>query len=318
MSWQSGLANWECFENNFLAMNEIFHKPAMLKEVLEALDPKPGRHFVDATLGAGGHAQAILERTAPEGKLLGIERDPEMLAIACERLASFGSRLIPVCATYDQMHMIAKKRSIGPITGVLFDLGLSSWHLERSKRGFSFQRDEPLDMRFNPAAAGPTAADLLRNFSEEELARVFEEYGEEPYAKRIARAIVLARKRMRFERTDQLVRVITAIKRNVFLRKARIHPATKIFQALRIAVNRELEFLAAGFKAAEKTLDTRGSVAVIAFHGLEAKIIKKTFRLWEHEQKGRRIPKHPIAPLREEIRVNPRARSARLYIFQHI
>lgn len=295
-------------------MKESFHQPVMLNEVLEALDPKPGQHFVDATLGAGGHAQAILEETAPAGKLLGIERDPEILAIARERLASFGPRLVPVCATYDQMKEIAKKRKMVPIRGVLFDLGISSWHLEHSGRGFSFLRDEPLDMRFNPAAAGQTAADLLQNFSEEELARVFEKYGEEPYAKRIAHAIVRTRKRLRFERTGQLVESITAVKS----RTSRAHPATKIFQALRIAVNHELELLESGLAAAVGILAPGGKIAVVAFHGLEARIIKNIFRQWECEQKGARYPKHAIAPLREEIRANPRARSAHLYLFHHL
>lgn len=297
-------------------MKEFFHKPAMLNEVLEALDPKPGQHFIDATLGAGGHAEAILERTASDGVLLGIERDPEMLAIARERLASFGPRLISVCVTYDRMGEIVRERKIGPIAGVLFDLGISSWHLEHSGRGFSFLRDEPLDMRFNPVAAGKTAADLLESFSEEELARVFQEYGEEPYAARIAAAIVRERKRYAITTTSQLVALIDRV--ILRRRRARIHSATKVFQALRIAVNRELEFLALGLEAAEKAVAACGKTAVIAFHGLEAKIVKSMFRLWEKEGKGTRRPKHTIAPSREELCANPRARSAHLYIFQHL
>lgn len=297
-------------------MNDIFHQPVMLKEVLTALDPKPGQHFVDATLGAGGHAQAILERNASDGILLGIERDPEMLAIARERLASFGSRLMPVCTTYDRMGEIVKKKRIGSIAGVLFDLGISSWHLEHSGRGFSFLRDEPLDMRFNPAVARQTAADLLENFSEEEIARIFEEYGEEPYAKRIAAAIVRERKHRAITTTRQLVALIdrTILRR----RRTRIHPATKVFQALRIAANRELDLLAAGLKAAEKTIGTGGKILVIAFHGLEARIVKNMFRLWEKEEKGICRPKHAIAPFREGRRANLRARSAHLYVFQHV
>ena len=295
-------------------MKDFFHQPAMLNEVLAALNPKPGQHFIDATLGAGGHAEAILERTAPDGVLLGIERDSEMLAIARERLASFGSRFMPARATYNQIREIVKKRKMRFITGVLFDLGVSSWHLEHSGRGFSFLRDEPLDMRFNPAEAGQTAADILQNFSEEKLARIFEEYGEEPYANPIARAVARERKYTRFERTDQLVRVIAAIKK----RAIRVHPATKIFQALRIAVNGECELLESGLSAAHEILVPNGKIVVIAFHGLEARIIKNTFRLWEKEQKGRRYPKHAVAPSREEIRANPRARSAHLYLFHHI
>ena len=299
-------------------MNEFFHKPVMLKEVLDALDPRPDQHFIDATLGAGGHAEAILKQTAPHGKLLGIERDPEMLGIARERLAPFGPRLIPVCAPYNQMRTIAKKRMLGPVQGVLFDLGLSSWHLEHSGRGFSFQSallrdryDEPLDMRFNPAAAGPTAAEILNSSSQDELARIFVEYGEEPRAHEIAKAIVRQRKRERFEKTGQLVEIMGK-------RRTRVHPATKVFQALRIAVNRELEFLEKGLSAAIEILTQGGKIAAIAFQGLEARIIKNTFRLWEREQKGRRVNAHAIAPSREEIRANSRARSAHLYIFHHI
>ena len=299
-------------------MNEFFHKPVMLKEVLDALDPRPDQHFIDATLGAGGHAEAILKQTAPHGKLLGIDRDPEMLGIARERLAAFGSRLIPVCAPYNQMRTIAKKRMLGPVQGVLFDLGLSSWHLEHSGRGFSFQSallrdryDEPLDMRFNPAAAGPTAAEILNSSSQDELARIFVEYGEEPRAHEIAKAIVRQRKRERFEKTGQLVEIIGK-------RRTRVHPATKVFQALRIAVNHELEFLEKGLSAAIETLTQGGKIAAIAFQGLEARVIKNTFRLWEREQKGRRVNAHAIAPSREEIRANSRARSAHLYIFHHI
>lgn len=289
----------------------------MLNEVLEAFDLKPGWHFIDATLGAGGHAQAILERTAPDGVLLGIERDPEMLAIARERLASFGSRLIPVRATYDRMKEMARKKLIDhPIAGILFDLGMSSRHLERSGRGFSFLRDEPLDMRFNPKGKGQTAADLLENFSEEELARIFEEYGEEPYAKRIAAAIVRERKRHAITTTRHLATLIDRMMPKK--RRARIHSATKVFQALRIAVNREFELLAAGLQAAEKTIGAGGKILVIAFHGLEAKIVKNIFRQWEKEGKGARVAKHAVTPLREETRANPRARSAHLYAFHHI
>lgn len=314
MSWRNGLVNWECFETH--DMNEVFHKPVMLQEILAAFDPKPNQHFIDATLGAGGHAQAILERTAPDGVLLGIERDPEMLAIACERLALFGSRFMPVCASYDQMEKIAKELRIGPIQGVFFDLGISSWHLERSGRGFSFLRNEPLDMRFNPKERRETAADLLQNCSGEELARVFEEYGEEPYAKRIATAIVRERKRHAIAMSSQLAALIVRVISP--RRRTRIHAATKVFQALRIAVNHELEFFVAGLKVAEKIVAACGKITIIAFHGLEAKIIKNIFRQWEEEEKGKRVPKHAIAPLREEMLANHRARSAHLYAFQHL
>lgn len=297
-------------------MNDIFHKPVMLNEVLATLDPKSGQHFIDATLGAGGHAQAFLERTAPDGLLLGIERDPEMLALARKHLISFGSRLIPVCATYDHMKEIVRKKHIGPIAGAFFDLGMSSWHLEHSGRGFSFLRDEPLDMRFNSEEKWPTAADLLQHFSEEELTRVFQEYGEESRAASIAAMIVRERKHHAITITRQLVALIDrAILRR---RRTRIHAATKVFQALRIAVNREFELLAAGLQAAEKTIGAGGKILVIAFHGLEAKIVKNIFRQWEKEGKGARIAKHAVTPLREEIHTNPRARSAHLYAFHHI
>lgn len=307
-------------------MNDIFHKPVMLNEVLATLDPKPNQHFVDATLGLGGHAAAILERTAPDGVLIGIERDPEMLALARKRLVSFGSRFMSFCATYDRIYELARAHHVRPIAGVLFDLGMSSWHLEHSGRGFSFLRDEPLDMRFNPAEAGQTAADIIRTFSREELARIFRDYGEEPRAALIADLIVKERRRRAITTTSQLAALIekTAPARpdghsgGPRRSRARIHAATKVFQALRIAVNGELELLERGLSAAFDVLVPKGKIAVITFQGLEARIVKQSFRDWEKAEKGKRTTKHAIAPLRDEIKENPRARSAHLYCFQHI
>ncbi len=284
---------------HFIVAMKNFHQPVMLQEVLEALNPQPGQHFIDATLGAGGHAEAILERTAPDGILLGIERDPDMLAIAKERLRKFGSRLVPVCAPYDQMKEIVRQKAFGPVDGALFDLGISSWHLEHSGRGFSFQRDEPLDMRFNPDEGGPTAADILNGTSQEELAHILREYGEEPRARQIAKAIVRKRKQGRFTRTGQLVESLALWRTD---RRTR-HPATKIFQALRIAVNGELEILERGLAAAEDLCEPKGNIVAIAFHGLEGKIIKKILR-----------PSKTRAPSYQEIKDNPRARSAHLYL----
>lgn len=284
-------------------MNEHFHIPVMLKEVLEVLDPKPGQDFIDATVGAGGHAEAILERIAPHGRLIGIERDPGMLTIARRGLTRFGPRFVPVCALYDRINEIAADEKMGPFHGVLFDLGISSWHLEHSGRGFSFQRDELLDMRFNPEEGGPTAADILNGSSQDELARILQEYGEEPYAYGIAKAIAQKRKQKRLETTFQLVEIIARAAKK---RTARIHPATKTFQALRIAVNHEYDVLERGLGVAKEVLAPGGKIAAIAFQGLEGRIIKNVLR-----------PYHIRAPSYEEIRQNPRARSAHLYFFQN-
>ena len=271
----------------------MIHKPVLEKEVIECLDPKPNENFIDCTLGHGGHARLILERTSPNGKLVGIDQDPEQIKIAKEQLKEFGSRLIAVNSSYTHLKEIAKDITVN---GILLDMGMSSWHLEDSKRGFSFQKDEPLDMRYDPSQA-ETAEDIVNHYSEEDLARIFSEYGQERFAARIARAIV--RKRP-LRTTGQLVELIKVPG------SSKIHPATRVFQALRIAVNKELENIEIVIPQAIEVLAQGGRLAVISFHSLEDRIVKNYFK------KQKLLFKKPITASREEIRENPRSRSAKL------
>lgn len=253
------------------------HVPVLLKEVVEALQPAPGKKFIDATAGWGGHTHALRDAGA---EVLAIERDP-VLAQRINAVNDSYANIVPI------------SQGFAPVDGVLFDLGFSSWHVEESGKGFSFQRDEPLDMRYGNT--GRTAADILNHESEEEIARILKEYGEERFDGRIAHAIVKVRPLMT---TKQLVEVIES----VVPRRTKIHPATRTFQALRIAVNQELENLEQGLKGALKVVKEGGMIAVITFHSLEERIVKKF------------IKTRLIRPQWVEIKANRRARSAKLRV----
>lgn len=250
------------------------HIPVLYQQVLEALAPRPGGRYIDATVGLGGHAAGILESSAPDGRLLGIDLDPDALAAARPRLAPFGERALLIQADYAALSAVAPQHGFGQAQGILFDLGVSSLQLDRPERGFSFQADAPLDMRFDPTA-GPSAADLLSELDEEALADILWRYGEERLARRIARRIVQARGRERIARTGQLARLVEEAAGG---RRGRIHPATRTFQALRIAVNRELERLSSGLVQATQLLAPGGRLAVISFHSLEDRIVKDFFQ----------------------------------------
>lgn len=285
------------------------HIPVLLQEVLEYLDPQPGEDVVDATVNGGGHAEAILERISPKGRLLGIDRDPSILEGTRKRLARFGDRV--VLAEDSFSHMAEKCESAGVLhpSCILFDLGFSSYHLASANRGFSFQKDEPLDMRFNPKDTDLTAETLINHGTREELERIFKTYGEERNARRIAEAIADERKHRRFETTKDLA---------LFLEKriprGRIHPATRIFQSLRIAVNDELGEVQKGIQAAFQVIAPAGRIAVITFHSLEDRLVKRAFI--EAKAKGTILTKKPVTASAEEIRLNPRARSAKLRVFK--
>jgi 16S rRNA (cytosine1402-N4)-methyltransferase len=251
---------------------------------------------VDMTLGAGGHAEALL--ASGVGRLIGIDRDPEALALAGERLASYGERLQLVPSTF------AEAEIEGPVDGVLYDLGVSSMQLDRAERGFGYRQDGPLDMRMS--GDGPSAADLVNGSSEEELANVIFEFGGEHRSRRIARAIVRAREREPITTTDALARVVASA---LGRRPGGPHPARRTFQALRIAVNRELEELAASLPQAVGLLAPGGRVVTLAYHSLEDRIVKRTFL---EDARLLRLTKKPIMPDEAEIAANPRARSARL------
>lgn len=288
------------------------HEPVLRDQVVAWLTPvPPGAWLVDGTVGLGGHAAALLEHTEAT-RLLGLDRDRASLDLAARRLAPFGARVVLRHADFRDLAREAAACGVTAAHAVLFDLGLSSFQL-RCGRGFSFQGDEPLDMRFD-VRQPVTAADLLRTAPEPELARILAEYGEEPAARRIARRLVVARARRPITTTRALAELVTAAIPPA-RRPRRIHPATRTFQALRIAVNDELGSLAAALPQAARLLACRGRVGVIAFHSLEDRLVKQTFRRLAAE--GWRVlsPK-PVRPDVEEIRRNPRARSARFRVLE--
>ena len=282
------------------------HTSVMLQEVLDFLQPKGGVNYraLDCTVGAGGHAFGLLERSAPDGRLVGLDADPRALETARARLVAFDDRVTLINRNFGELAEIG----LEPMHAIVFDLGLSSMQLESSGRGFSFRFDEPLDMRFDPNSSKPTAAELVNSLPEAELERILRDYGEEHRARRVARAIVLRRP---VARTGDL---LAATRAALGPARARIHPATRTFQALRIAVNDELGALEAGLEAAVNLLTPGGRVAVISFHSLEDRIVKWRFRALAEQGVARVLTRKPVLPSDEEVTRNPRARSAKLRV----
>src|SRR3954454_11707 len=285
------------------------HEPVMLPEVVDLLGPARGGVFVDCTVGLGGHSRALLEAGAT--RVLGLDRDQAALAIARETLAAFGDRVELVHADYRDLGRVLDERGIPAVQGALADLGVSSMQLDADGRGFSFRRDEPLDMRMDQSR-GPSAAELLREVDETELADVIFQFGEERHSRRVARAIVAAGRESPIDTTGRLASIV---RRAVPHRgHQRIDPATRTFQALRIWVNRELDGLDQFLVAAARRLRATARLAVITFHSLEDRIVKHTLRALE--QGGdvglKVLTKKPIVPSDEEVQRNPRARSAKL------
>lgn len=288
------------------------HKPVLLKEVLQYLNPWPGQKFIDATINGGGHGLAIAEKIGPDGKLLGIEWDREIFKslkfkIEKENLGN----IVLINDSYVNLKKITEENSFAEADRILFDLGISSWHLE-SGRGFSFQKDEILDMRFNPGLK-VSALEIVNQWPKEELERIIREYGEESFARAIAEKIAEERKTGIIKTTGQLAETIKKAVPGWYANR-RINPATKTFQALRMAVNHELENIETGLRAGLAVLKKGGRLAVISFHGLEDKVIKKVFL--EEKRRGtiEIITKNVIRPGREEIKDNPRSRSAKLRV----
>src|SRR5687768_13802865 len=281
----------------------------MRDEVVGLLQPMAGGLFVDCTVGLGGHTRALLEAGA--SRLIGLDRDPAALAIARETVADWKDRVELVHADYRHLGAVLDARGVGEVAGVLADLGVSSMQLDAEGRGFSFRRDEPLDMRMDPTA-GETAAELLARVPETELANVIFQFGEERHSRRIARALVTARERTPLTTTGQ----VAAIVRRALGKKGwqRIDPATRTFQALRIWVNRELDGLDAFLVAAAQRLAVGGRLAIIAFHSLEDRIVKHTFRAVASTGQFEIVTKRPVTPADEELADNPRARSAKLRV----
>jgi 16S rRNA (cytosine1402-N4)-methyltransferase len=284
------------------------HEPVMVAETLELLQPSRGGLFVDCTAGLGGHSRALLEAGAT--RLLGLDRDLSALALAREALAGSADRVELVHADYRDLDRVLDERGIEKVAGILADLGVSSMQFDAEGRGFSFRRDEPLDMRMDQSR-GPSVADLLRDVEETELADVIYRFGEERASRRVARAIVYARREAPIDTTGRLAAIVRrAVPHHGH---QRIDPATRTFQALRIWVNRELDGLDAFLAGAANRLLANARLAVITFHSLEDRIVKHTFRAMEKAGEGLRIlTKRPLVPADDEVARNPRARSAKL------
>lgn len=294
------------------------HAPVLLKEILDAFDPKPGECYIDATANGGGHLMALAERVGAHGKIIGIELDPDIFRHLEEKISKNPfQNIIIVNDSYARLSEIAKREKQGSIAGILFDLGISSLQLNISGKGFSFLYDEPLDMRFNPTATDYRASDIINHATRDELTRILKEYGEERFARSIADRIILKRKQKPIRTTSELVRTIGEAIPG-FARKGKIHFATRTFQALRIAVNRELEVIQSGILAAIDTVAPGGKIAIVSFHSLEDRVVKHVFRDASKQGRVSLINKKPIIPGRVEIRVNPRSRSAKLRIAQKI
>jgi len=298
--------------------NPIRHIPVLAEEVVSWLACRPGGVYLDCTVGQGGHAECILERSGPDGVLIGIDRDPEAIAATSVRLARYASRLRLVQGNFSAVKQHLRSVGVSEVDGVIFDLGMSSAQLDRPERGLSFLSEGPLDMRLDQRE-GQTAADLLAQLRERELADLIYRYGEERYARRIARAIVAARKLHPLRTTFDLVSVISSAVPAPY-RRGRIHCATRTFQALRIVVNGELDVLEGAIRDAASVLAPGGRLCVIAFHSLEDRLVKQSFRSLAEGPDARLkiLTKKPRVPSEEERRANPRARSAKLRVAERL
>jgi 16S rRNA (cytosine1402-N4)-methyltransferase len=316
------------------------HLPVMVDRVADLLRPRPGGTYVDATLGLGGHAERLLEASAPDGRVVGLDRDPAALALARERLAWAGERLVAVPASFGDLAAVAARLGLEAVDGVLYDLGVSSLQLDEADRGFSYRADAPLDMRMDPTT-GITAAEVVATYPRAELARVLREYGEERFAGRIARVLDEARRRAPIATTGQLAELVKAAV-PAAARRTGPHPARRAFQALRIEVNRELDALRASLPQAVDLLAPGGRLVVLAYHSLEDRIVKQAladaagrpveapspFRGSRHEPPGPPglpvdppaaapatlavLTRRPERPSAAEVSANPRAESAKL------
>jgi 16S rRNA (cytosine1402-N4)-methyltransferase len=311
-----------------VAMSVPVHVPVLLDEVTTALQPRPGGRFIDCTVGLGGHAAAILERISPSGRFLGIDADPDAIKTSKDKLSDYGEVVTLVNDNFVNLEAICKEYLFHPVDGILFDLGVSSLQLDTAERGFSFHLDAPLDMRFNPEQ-GLTASDIVNHFSEQELAKLIERYGEERHSRRIARHIVQNRPVATTAELAQSVEQALVAS----TRRGRIHPATRTFMAIRIAVNNELQNLELALKQTPNLLRPGGRLVVISYHSLEDRIVKQFMRCAAssclcppgtvicrcgHVPTLKLISRKVIKPTSLEIESNPRSRSARLRIAERL
>jgi len=309
-----------------VAMSLPVHVPVLLDEVIAGLQPQRGGYFVDCTVGLGGHAAAILEKISPSGRLLGIDADPEAIKLSQDKLSDYGEAVTLVNDNFVNLEAICKRYHFHPVDGILFDLGVSSLQLDTAERGFSFHLDAPLNMRFDPGQ-GLTASDIVNSFSEQELAKLIEKYGEERHSRRIARYIVQNRP---IATTVELARLV---EQALGGKRARIHPATRTFMALRIAVNSELQNLELALKQTIDLLHPGGRLTVISYHSLEDRIVKQFMRdaasgclcppgtvicRCGHTPTLKLISRKVIKPTSLEIESNPRSRSAKLRIAERL
>ena len=298
------------------------HQPVLLNEAIDLLQPRAGGSYIDATVGAGGHSREILSRSSPDGRLIAIDRDPRAIPVARANLAEFGDRVNCVAGNFADIERIAWTQGAAPADGILLDLGVSSMQLDDPGYGFSFQRDGPLDLRFDPTVGMP-AHQFINTADEGQIANVLFEYGEERRSRHIARQILRERRRRPITTTVHLRRLVES----AVGRRGRINPATRTFQALRIYVNDEIESLKKGLEALSRLLNSGARLVVIAFHSLEDRIVKRTFAEWAagcvcppglaechcgHEPTVRLLTRRVVKPGTEEVRTNPRSRSARL------
>lgn len=291
------------------------HEAVLSKEVLSLLQLRPDQIVVDGTLGSGGHAREILNCIGTKGHLIGIDRDPEAIQRVRQNLKAF-SQVEYVQDNFSELDKILRSLNVDAVDAVILDVGLSSEQLEEGSRGFSFLKEGPLDMRMDPSQP-LTARDLVNDLSQGELEELFRKYGEERWARRIAGALCKEREERPIETTQDLVRVIhKAVPRRFHFRHR--HPATRVFQALRIRVNDELKALTIVLPKALQALSPKGRLAVVSFHSLEDRIVKQTFQAWSREGRIRILTRKPLRPGPEEIQRNPRSRSARLRVIEKI
>jgi len=299
-------------------VEQKFHTPVMLQEILDYLNLSPGNIIVDATIGTAGHSKAMLERILPGGRLIGIDRDEESLSVARQRLREFSSSCEFVHGNFADIDTILNNLNIKKIGGVIFDLGISSFQLEDPHRGFSFQNEGPLDMRLDRASY-ISAYDLVNNLNEEEISTLLRDFGQERWHNRIAHLLVQERERQPISTTLQLADIVVkAMPSRYRHRYYRIHPATRTFQAVRIAVNRELETLENAIDKAITLLDKGARICVISFHSLEDRVVKWGFRKAASQDLIEIITPKPLTPRQTEIDSNPSSRSSKLRVAQRL
>jgi len=297
------------------AQDGEYHRPVLVAELISLLELRPGLVMVDATVGGGGHGEAMLEKVGGQARLIGMDRDPEAIRFAGQRLSRFGSAISLIQGKFSELDSILDRAGVGQVDRIYFDLGVSSRQLEKPERGFSFSKDGPLDMRMDPGEGAPLS-EVLERLSGKDLERIFREYGEERFSRRVAKAIERKRRQgLKLGRTLELAGLVEA---EVGRRGKRVHPATRIFQALRIYVNQEIFELREGLRQAKARLRQGGRIGVISYHSLEDREVKHFFRAGEKAGELGILTKKPVIPGEAELRGNPRSRSAKLRVAERL